>query len=306
VKESIETVASEAYDSLYHIAAPTDDDGEMPPAFLLGDDYAVPHAAVKQLERDGVVCLRNAMQTDLIDRLRAEADQAVAEPSEYARFVNATDDSRVFYYEFNLWRRHPVLRDVTFNSQLADIGAALMRSNTVTLYYTNTFVKDAGAQNKVTPWHEDASYSRFVGNNVINLNVSYDPMPAETTLKFKQGSHLRTDALSIGPTFEPGVEYDEAMPEQVPMPTQAELDTRFRTIYWSVEPGDALIFYQRTLHAGPGNTLPTRRHSTAFNFGGDDVTYDARDGFIDSPDVDPELAHGAPPAGNVFPRLRPR
>ena len=55
---------------------------------------------------------------------------------------------------------------------------------------------------------------------------------------------------------------------------------------------------------GPGNTLPTRRHSTAFNFGGDGVTYDARDGFIDSPDVDPDLRHGDPPAGKVFPLLR--
>jgi len=306
VKKSITTITSGTYDGLYHVPAPSNGDGEMPCSFTLGEDHIVPEAAIAQLERDGVVCLRNVLRSEVINQLRIEADLAVDKPSVHARFVNTTDESRLFYYEFNLWRRHPVLRDVTFNSQLADIAAALMRSKTVTLYYTNTFVKDAGAPDKVTPWHEDASYSRFVGNNVINLNVSYDAMPVETTLKFKQASHLRLDALSIGPTFEPGVEYDDAMPEQVPMPTQAELERRFRTVYWQVEPGDALIFYQRTLHAGPGNSLPTRRHSTAFNFGGDDVTYDARDGFIDSPDVDFSISHGAPPAGKIFPQLRPR
>lgn len=303
MKESITTRSSHEYDSLYHVPAPSADDGEMPPTYSLEDERSVPEAAIEQLERDGVVCIRSMLEGEIIDALRDEADRAVAEPSSEARFVNPPDDEQTFYYEFNLWRRHPVIREVTFESHLADVAAELMRSEHVTLYYTNTFVKDLGA-GKVTPWHEDASYSRFVGNNVINMNISYDRMPAETTLKFKQGSHLRGDPLSIGPTFIPGVEYQQSMPEQAPMPTQEELEQRFRTLYWEVNPGDALIFYQRTIHAGPANTLPTRRHSTAFNFGGDGVTYDAREGFIDSPDVDPALKHGDPPAGEVFPLLR--
>lgn len=304
MKETITTVLSHNYDSLYHIPAPSDADGKMPATHALGSDHSVPQAAIEQLEQDGVVCLRNVLDDTTVTALREESDRAVAEAGSQARFVNTENEPEIFYYEFNLWRRYPVQRNIVFNSHLADVGAALMRSNSVTLYYTNTFVKDGGARQKVTPWHEDASYSRFVGNNVINLNVSFDHMPAETTLKFLQGSHQRSDPLSIGPTFEPGVEYDKAMPEQRPMPTQSELEARFKTIYWEVFPGDALIFYQRTLHAGPGNILSTRRHSTAFNLGGDDVRYDARDGFIDSPDVDPALAHGAPPAGDVFPKLR--
>ena len=306
MKDTITTVASRKYDNLYHIPAPRASDGDMPPSHELEPGYQVPEAAIAQLEHDGVVCLRGLLDDSTVSQLREEADFAVAKPSAHARFVNKGTDDPTFYYEFNLWRRHPKLREVVFDSHLPDIAASLMRSQTVTLYYTNTFVKDPGARDKVTPWHEDASYSRFVGDNVINLNVSFDHMPAETTLKFKQRSHRRGGPLSIGPTFEPGVEYGEAMPEQVAMPSQAELDATFRTIYWPVNPGDALVFYQRTVHAGPGNTLPTRRHSTAFNFGGDGVVYDGRDGFIDSPDVDPALEHGEPPAGDVFPLLRPR
>ena len=304
MKESIVTKSSREYDSLYHIPDPGGEDGEMPPTYVLEPDFAVPEAAIRQLEQDGVVCIRNLLDLKTVNKLRDEAGRAVDQPSAEARFVNQPEDSEIFYYEFNTWRRHPVIRSVTFDSHLADVAAALMRSQHVTLYYTNTFVKDPGSADKVTPWHEDGSYSRFVGDNVININISYDAMPAETTLKFKLASHLRDDPLSIGPTFEPGVEYNAAMPEQAPMPTQQELEARFRTVYWAVNPGDALIFYQRTFHAGPGNTLPTRRHSTAFNFGGDGVTYDAREGFIDSPDVDPKLKHGDPPAGEVFPLLR--
>ena len=304
MQESISKKSSHAYDSLYHIASPTAADADMPPTYSLNADLSVPEAAILQLETDGVVSLRNVLDIDTIETLREEADIAVANPSSEARFVNPEHDGKIFYYEFNLWRRHPCIREVTFDRHLADVAAALMRSQHVTLYYTNTFVKDPGAANQVTPWHEDGSYSRFVGDKVINMNISYDYMPAETTLKFKQASHLRDDPLSIGPTFIPGVEYRQAMPDQAPMPSQRELEQRFKTVYWEVYPGDALIFYQRTFHAGPGNTLPTRRHSTAFNFGGDGVSYDARQGFIDSPDVDPDLAHGDPPAGRVFPLLR--
>lgn len=303
MEDEISTKSSNAYDGLYHIPEPVAGEENMPPAYTLGADRTVPEEAIVQLEQDGVVCIRNMLDAETVTALRDEADKAVAEPSSEARFVNAPGD-KVFYYEFNLWRRHPVIRDVTFDMHLADVAAALMRSEHITLYYTNTFVKDPGAADKVTPWHEDGSYSRFAGDNVINMNISFDYMPAETTLKFKRASHLRGDPLSIGPTFVPGVEYTEAMPDQAPMPSLEELNERFDTVYWEVHPGDALVFYQRTIHAAPGNSLSTRRHSTAFNFGGDGVTYDAREGFIDSPDVDPKLAHGDPPAGDVFPLLR--
>jgi ectoine hydroxylase-related dioxygenase (phytanoyl-CoA dioxygenase family) len=298
------TKRSDAYDSLYHVPVPDKNSIKNFPSYTLGADFTVPELAITQLEKDGVVCLRNVLDLKTVNALRDEADSAVANPSEHARFVSAEKSGKIFYYEFNLWRRHPIVRSVTFDSHIVDVAAKLMRSELVTLYYTNTFVKDPGTDTKVTPWHEDASYSRFVGKNVINMNISFDYMPSETTLKFKQGSHKRNDPLSIGPTFIPGVEYSDAMPDQVSMPSQSELDERFGTLYWEVNPGDALVFYQRTIHAGPGNTLPTRRHSTAFNFAGDGVTYDAREGFIDSPDIDPDLQHGDPPAGRVFPKLK--
>ena len=209
MKETIATVSSHNYDSLYHIPTPSEADGDMPPAHTLSNDHTVPEAAIEQLERDGVVCLRNVLDETTVSALRDESDRAVADAGPNARFVNTNDDPEVFYYEFNLWRHYPVQKEVLFNSHIADVGAALMRSSSVTLYYTNTFVKDGGAREKVTPWHEDASYSRFVGNNVINLNISFDRMPAETTLKFLQASHERSDPLYIGPTFEPGVEYDQ-------------------------------------------------------------------------------------------------
>ena len=111
----------------------------MPAAFDLAGGAAVPDAAVTQFERDGVICLRHALDPATVDALRAESDRAVADAGPDARFVNPKGDPKVFYYEFNVWRRYPVLRSAVFDSHLPDIAGALMRSSSVTLYYTNTF-----------------------------------------------------------------------------------------------------------------------------------------------------------------------
>ena len=292
-------------DESYTIAPPSAGDGVMPPAYDLGDGRPVSGAAVRQFEADGAVCLRKVIDAPTIDALRDEADHAVANPSSEARFVTTPDNPGMFYYEFNLWTRYPVLERVLFESPIADVAMALMRSNAVSLHYTNTFVKDGGAIDKPTPWHEDASYHRIMGKNAIALFLAYDRMPAETTLKFKQASSRKPDPIYMGSTFIKGAEYGSWMEDHIPMPSQAELDRRFRTVYWAVEPGDVLAFTQRTLHAGPVNTLPTRRHATSFNVIGDGALYDARPGPVDAPGgLDPSLPHGSTPRGPRFPALR--
>ncbi|MBN36008.1 MAG: hypothetical protein CMM46_14775 [Rhodospirillaceae bacterium] len=289
----------------YSIRPPSANDGAMPPSFDVGDGKPLPEEAIEQFEADGVICLRNVIDSETVDRLRDEADSAVANPSEDARFVKTEGNPAIFFYEFNLWRRHPELQRVLFESRIADLGMALMRSNAVSLHYTNTFVKDAGASDKPTPWHEDASYHRMMGTSAVAMFLAYDHMPAETTLKYKQASHLKEDSIYMASTFLKGEEYGDWMEDHVPMPSQAELDARFRTIYWPVDPGDVLVFTQRTLHAGPANTLPTRRHATSFNLLGDGIRYDGRPGPVDAPGgLDPNLEHGAIPIADCFPPLR--
>ena len=292
-------------DESYTISPPGAGDGRMPATHDLRDGRPMPDAAVRQFEADGVVCLRKVIDASTIDALRDEADHAVGSPSPEARFVTTPDNPGIFYYEFDLWTRYPVLERVLFESRIADVAMALMRSSAVSLHYTNTFVKDGGAIDKPTPWHEDASYHRIMGRNAIALFLAYDRMPAETTLKFKQASHLKPDPIYMGSTFIKGEEYGAWMEDHIPMPSQAELDRRFRTVYWEVEPGDVLAFTQRTLHAGPANILATRRHATSFNVIGDGARYDARPGPVDAPGgLDPGLPHGAIPRGARFPALR--
>jgi ectoine hydroxylase-related dioxygenase (phytanoyl-CoA dioxygenase family) len=265
----------------------------------------LPAAAVAQYERDGVVCLRRVADRALVDRLRADSDRAAAEPKGiHMRLGGGPDDPRFFFFEYQLQERFESFRELIWKTAVPDYTLALLRSKTLGLYYTNTFVKEGGAVNKVTPWHQDGGYSRVRGRNVTNFYVVLDPMPAATTVRFIQGSHA------------PGLEYRpvdddwSAIPEnplayrQVPHPPMSRLRAAGATIGWPLEPGDALVFSQFTMHGAPGNSLPTRRHAVALVLAGDDVAYDAAPGLTNPPFTDPALKDGAVPWGEVFPRLR--
>ena len=71
----------------YSIRPPSADDGTMPPSFDVEDGKPLPEEAIRQFEADGVICLRSVIESKAVDRLREEADAAVANPSEDARFV---------------------------------------------------------------------------------------------------------------------------------------------------------------------------------------------------------------------------
>ena len=210
-----------------------------------------------------------------------------------------------FYYDFQMHQRLEGFRWLVFDSHVPDIGAALMRSAGATLYYSNLFIKDAHCDAS-TPWHEDAAYQRMNGMNVINFWLALDRIPDETTLMFKQGSHRRETPVYEAYHFDGGKSYDHAIitRDRVRMPPFQELDAVFPTIWWAVEPGDALVFTQRTLHAAPGNTRAERRRAANLMLLGDDVTYNAAAGESDPPFKDERLADGDHPAGTVFPRLR--
>ena len=276
-----------------------------PPSWDMAALGAVPEAAVAQYEADGVVCLRRVADAGLVAAMRADADRAVESPGGvHMRMGGGPDDPNFFYFEYQLQERFDSFRQLIFRTAVPDYTAALLRSKTVGLYYTNTFVKEGGSADKVTPWHQDGSYHRVRGTKVVNFYVALDPMPAETTMRFLRGSHR--GAVEFAPVDDEW----SAIPDnplgrrQVPMPPIAELRSRCPVVGWPLQPGDALVFSQHTMHGAPGNIFDWRRHAVALVLAGDNVEYDAAPGTTNPPFVDAALKDGDSPWGAVFPRLR--
>ena len=72
-----------------------------------------------------------------------------------------------FIDDVNVHRRHKTVQRLIFESHVPLLARTLLRSQTLTFYFDNLFVKEPGAG--PTPWHQDASYQRANGQQNVNF-----------------------------------------------------------------------------------------------------------------------------------------
>ena len=276
-----------------------------PAAFRVAGARSVPEAARTAFARDGVVCLEQALGAEEVEALRGALDRAVEVPSELGYRVAKPGQPGFFFTDYNLWQRMDAVRKIAFESPVADLTSSLLGSKTLTLYFDNVFVKEAGSRGAVVPWHEDGMFLRMNGLGLVNFWIALDPVPKASAVIFKRGSHRRDEPVYKAIHFDPTQSYPHPIVrDRVDMPPFEELDARFESVCRAVQPGDACVFTQRTLHASPGNVLPTRRRALGFLLMGDEVTFNGAPGTTDPPFRGEGLVDGGPPQCESFPRLR--
>ena len=118
---------------------------KLPPEFDLGKGGYPRDAAIARLEADGVVCLRSVLDPIRIEMLREAADASYESPGPLGYKVDQPGQPGAFYYDFNMHERIEAFRWLVFESHVPTLGAWLMRSPGVTLYYSNMFIKHPGA-----------------------------------------------------------------------------------------------------------------------------------------------------------------
>lgn len=263
----------------------------------------VSEAAVAALQADGVVCLRNFLPTEDIPSIHAGCDEAMANPTYQATTIGEPGGPS-FFYDFDVSERIEAFRRLRDDTPMADIAMQLMQSATVTRYFDNLFVKEGGG-GAASPWHEDASFQRVIGRDSVNFWVAFDPIPGRTALQYLAGSHLRDEPIYLMGHFDDGGSYNGVITNnRVPSRSTTELGAEFERVWWDLEPGDALVWFHRTLHGAPANTLGIPRRAIAYIWLGDDAFYDASPGYTDPDFPDPILGHGDRFFSERFPKVR--
>jgi ectoine hydroxylase-related dioxygenase (phytanoyl-CoA dioxygenase family) len=137
------------------------------------------------------------------------------------------------------------------------------------------FLKEGGHSRR-TPWHQDTSYLRMMGDGLVACWISLDALPKANCLEFVRGSHR--GELYNGSAF---AAHDDTAPlyKVSPLPRlpdiQAERDG-FDILSWDVTPGDLIVFHLGTLHGGAGTAPGLRRRTISLRFLGADVVFDGR------------------------------
>lgn len=213
---------------------------------------------------DGAVCVRRAVPRDLLDRVRADVDGNLADPSPLAIVASRPDDPGRFVEDFCNWHRFDAYLELAHHA--APLVASLMGSETVRLHHDHLLVKEAGTTTP-TPWHQDQPYYDVEGRHVVSMWCPLDPVPRDATLEFVAGSHL-------GPWLMPRTFMDRqarwfAEGDLAEVPDVDADRGAHRVLGWGLEPGDVVCFHALTLHGARGST--GRRRVLSLRFLGDDA-----------------------------------
>lgn len=249
-------------------------------------------------DRDGVVCVRELVDPELLGLGAAAIDAVMADPSPQAIEASGRGDGR-FFEDFCNWSRIEALETFVHRCAGSAVAADLLGARDLRLYHDHILVKEAGTA-QVTPWHQDQPYYNVDGRQGVSMWLPVDPVPTSSSLHVVAGSHT-------GPWYVPRAFLDrearwfaegelEELPDVAAMPPE-----RLRT--WALEPGDAIFFHFAAIHGAAGTT--ERRRVLSLRYIGDDITFAPRP-WVTSPPfpgLEDELLPGASLRGPRFPPL---
>jgi hypothetical protein len=226
-------------------------------------------AAAGELERDGVVMLKGALPPEVFGKLEAAVEWSLANPSPTA--VRFYPGEAATFLEDRGQHHAGVAREIG----LAAMVGALWGEDRMWYLGEQLFLKEGGTSRR-TPWHQDTSYLRMMGAQLVACWISLDPLPKEHCLEFVRGSHR--GVLYNGSAF---AAHDDTAPlykhSKLPrLPDIQGAREGFDIVSWNVEPGDLIVFHLGVLHGGAGTTPGLRRRTISMRFLGPDVVFDGR------------------------------
>jgi ectoine hydroxylase-related dioxygenase (phytanoyl-CoA dioxygenase family) len=225
--------------------------------------------AAQTLEDDGVVFLSAALGPMELALVEKEFAHSVGHPTEKA--VNFYPSENATFFEDTGQRMLPMVRETGIDAMVA----ALVGADDLWYIGEQLFLKENGFSRR-TPWHQDTSYLRMMGSQLVACWVTLDSLSKERCLEFIRGSHKGT--LYNGSAF---ASHDDTAPlyknSQLPrLPDIQKHRADFDILAWDLNPGDLIVFHLGTLHGGAGTVPGMRRRTVSLRFIGPNVVFDGR------------------------------
>ena len=256
---------------------------------------------VANFEREGVVCLRGAIELEWVETLRIGIESDLREPGPHVEVYTKEDEPGRFFNDFDMWRHVSELKSFVLDGPCAGIAGRLMRSQRVNFFFDHLFVKEPGTKTP-THWHQDQPYMAVSGVQFCSSWIPLDPISGTQVLEFVPRSHLWDRWFAPFDSLADGSRHASKVFERLPEIEKNRTD--YDIVSWDMEPGDCLFFHGLILHQGGGNMTGDKlRRVISHRWLGDDATYilreppaefpkwptDLRTG--DSFDLDPEFPH---------------
>lgn len=231
-------------------------------------------ADVEAYSRDGVACVRGAIDAAWLTVLREGLERHLVAPSDRGRLWDRDEHGRTTFYDSQAWQAIDEYRRFVLESPMGALAGALMGSNRVNFFFDAVFIRSAGTKFR-TPFHQDEPYWSVTGFDCCSAWIPLTTVAKKSSLEFVRGSHRwneRYQQKNFGALT--GDERDQVVfdDDAVPFPDIEREGRRYDVLSWDMEPGDVAFFNARTIHGGSGN-LEEGEELRVFNtkWLGDDV-----------------------------------
>jgi ectoine hydroxylase-related dioxygenase (phytanoyl-CoA dioxygenase family) len=231
---------------------------------------------VEAFDRDGAICVRDAVEPRWIERLLGMAQRQLDAPGRWVNDANPGQTHNRLFTDRYRWREDADVRAFVFESGIAQLAAEAMQSRSARFYFDHLLIKEPGTV-APTPWHQDTPYWPFKGRQICSVWVALSAVTVEeSALEFVLGSH-RDGNYYLPQVFGDRDNHPNAWQRGgigVPVPPIEQNRANYPIAGWSVEPGDALIFSAWMLHGARGNASTVKRRAAiSTRWLGDDCTW---------------------------------
>jgi len=253
--------------------------------------------------RDGVVCVRAALDAAEVAEAASGIEEVLANPGPLAQVASSADDPGSFIEDFCRWQQVGQIEKLARHSRLPAIAAALMATPQVRFYHDHVLVKE-GRTRQHTPWHQDQPYYNVSGCG-ISAWIPVDPVPEAGCLELIAGSHDGPWLLPRTFLTSQAKWFPEGSLAELP---DIEADRQSYDIrQFELAPGDAIFFDFLTVHGAPGFPFDSRRRVLSLRYLSAGARHAPR-GWTTSPvfeGLDRELPAGAELDHPLFPVVWP-
>jgi ectoine hydroxylase-related dioxygenase (phytanoyl-CoA dioxygenase family) len=213
---------------------------------------------VDTFQTQGAVVVRGLFDDEWIDVLRETVAPIVERAYEPASKTGEPTTSQSIASD-GMWRWNDAFARFLVRSPIGPTSASAMRSDTVRLFEDLFLFTDVGAEG--ASWHRDSPHWPIRGHQLCSIWFSLEVSTVGTgALRFVAGSHFDGESVAsegLAPAFD------------------ADREPR-SIIGFDTEPGDAVVFHPRLLHAAHGSQSDRPRRTFTIRFAGDDVRWRPR------------------------------
>jgi ectoine hydroxylase-related dioxygenase (phytanoyl-CoA dioxygenase family) len=259
-------------------------------------------AAARDYARDGVVKLPGVVSAEWLARLRAVIDAFRAHDPGAGNTVHYGHGRGRLTMRW-MWRTNPAILAWARRSGIAPVIAHIIGARELKLWYDLTFIHSPGIDAEGTPWHHDLAAFPFKGGMNPSFWLAMTEVTAATApLTCIKGTH-RAPKM-----FRPTVYTDPHLPLPPDYVDQPDWDAKIaagevETVWWPLQPGDALLIHPGTVHGAPPMAAADgQRIGFTTRWMGEDVTWRPDAFSMKIPGIDnAQVPVGARPTGPEFP-----